>query len=90
MPKGDKYETARVMIRNIEYLSSNAGISDSDLARAMRKTRQTLSNRKKDPKSMTVQELINVSEKLGVRPSQLLEKLSPADVPPVFGEGESA
>lgn len=82
----DRYAAARTMIRNIDYLADSAGITDADLARAMRRTRQTYDNRKKNPKGMTVQELINLAERLGVRPSQLLEPLSPADVPPVFEE----
>jgi len=86
MPRSDKYDTARLMIRNIEYLASNDGITDAEIARAMRKTRQTYDNRKKNPKQMTVQDLINIADRLGVRPSQLLEKLSPADIPPVFEE----
>lgn len=86
MPRIDKYETARTMMRNIEYLATNDGLTDSDIARAMRRTRQTYDNRKKNPKQMTVQELINIAERLGVRPSQLLERLSPADIPPVFEE----
>lgn len=86
MPRTDKYEAARLMMRNIDYLASSDGLTDADLARAMRKTRQTYDNRKKNPKLMTVQDLINIAERLGVRPSQLLEKLSPADIPPVFEE----
>ena len=86
MPRIDKYETARTMMRNIAYLADSSGMTDGDIARAMRRTRQTLINRKKNPKSMTVQELIAIADGLGVRPSQLLEPLSPADVPPVFEE----
>ena len=82
----DRYAVARTMMRNIDYLADGAGLTDTDLARAMRRTRQTYDNRKKNPKGMTVQELINLAERLGVRPSQLLEPLSPADVPPVFEE----
>ena len=66
MPRIDKYETARTMMRNIEYLATNDGLTDSDIARAMRRTRQTFDNRKKNPKQMTVQELINIAERLGV------------------------
>ena len=86
MPRTDKYEAARVMMRNIQYLASNLELRDTDIAKSMRKTRQTYDNRKKNPKLMTVQDLINIAEKLGVRPSQLLEPLSPADIPPVFEE----
>lgn len=86
MPKTDKYLAAKVMMRNIAYLADSNGMTDGDIARAMRRTRQTLINRKKNPKSMTVQELIAIADGLGVRPSQLLEPLSPADVPPVFEE----
>ena len=86
MPREDKYGVARLMMRNIQYIASNNELTDMDVARFMRKSRQTYENRKKNPKLMTVQDLINLSEKLGVRPSQLLEPLSPADTTPVYEE----
>ena len=70
-----------IVWQNVEYLKSLKGVTDTDIARAMNRSVQTVVNRRAHPRNTTVDDLIKLGKYFKIPPASLLMPLVAAEPP---------
>lgn len=71
---------------NVEYLKGVKNCTDSDIARAMGRTPQTVYNRRYHPRTTTLDDVFKLGRYFDINPASLLVPLAPANIPSVKEE----
>lgn len=69
-----------IVWQNVEYLKGITDSKDSDIARALGRSPQTVSNRRSHPRNTTLEDVVKLGEYFGVSPESLLIPFAPAQV----------
>nr|DAH82264.1 MAG TPA: SOS-response transcriptional repressor [Caudoviricetes sp.]DAK63795.1 MAG TPA: SOS-response transcriptional repressor [Bacteriophage sp.] len=70
-----------IVWQNVEYLKSLKGATDTDIARAINRSVQTVVNRRSHPRNTTVDDLIKLGKYFKIPPASLLMPLVAAEPP---------
>lgn len=70
-----------IVWQNVDYLKDSKRVTDTDVARALNRSKQTVVNRRSHPRNTTLEDLIKLGRYFEVEPASLLMPFIP-QVPP--------